>query len=87
MGRDEMKEITEDKWSEDIWGSAKSEPSQYRPSLVFCFGKNDHWVEDGMRDALIAQRGIDESRLEAWKPRMVIDEEGVPHSFCIRECL
>lgn len=148
MARDEMDEITDDRWDEDIWGSlaaaalASSSSSSsvsptntcisesHPPKLFFYFGRADHWVADHTRDELMASRAAsqstshkartsqlpktiddndrDESESESerttplnkhaseshqdelndggkWRPRMEIDESGIPHGFCIRE--
>ncbi|KAL2220065.1 hypothetical protein M432DRAFT_652993 [Thermoascus aurantiacus ATCC 26904] len=87
MAADEMREITADRWSDDIWGtssstssmssSAKKPPSK----LVFYFGRNDHWVAERTRDEIIATRG---RRAKGGGPKMVVCEDGVPHAFCIR---
>lgn len=81
MAKDEMNEITEDRWDEDIWGAA-TESASPRLKLIFYFGKRDHWVADHTRDELIAARAYRDGG-EEWKPRMLIDEEGIPHSFPI----
>lgn len=83
MGLDEMKEITEDRWDEDIWGFADSKPKNRKLKLVFYFGQNDHWVADHTRDDLIAARAFQEGTSDAWKPIMLVDDGGIPHSFCI----
>ena len=86
MARDELNEITQDRWDEDIWGSVEPSTSP-RPKLVFYFGGSDHWVADHIRDELIKRRGIGEDGKDTWKAHMYIDEDGIPHSFCIRESL
>lgn len=77
MARDEMREITTDRWNTDIWGSEKTGGSQ----LLFYFGRGDTWVADTTRDAIIKARG--RGRGEDWKPKMVVCESGMPHGFCI----
>lgn len=100
MARDEMFQIDTDIWDEEIWGAAATEPKSKhphpRPVLRFLFGKQDHWVADATRDALISARGrmvyAGEPEVEevdgmgdSWKPAMEIDDrEGWPHGFCIR---
>jgi Lipid-droplet associated hydrolase len=42
----------------------------------------DHWVADHTRDSLIAARGEIEGQITG-KPKMLIDEDGIPHGFCI----
>ena len=80
-----MLEITADKWDQQIWGSSTSTKSS---SKIFLFGTNDHWVADKARDELILTRGRPsayDAVSEAWKPKMLIDEAGIPHSWCIRD--
>ena len=80
-----MNEITEDRWDEDLWGAAERKEGSPRPKLVFYFGKDDHWVADHSRDELIAARAFQKGQLEGWRPKMLVDDEGIPHSFCISE--
>ena len=47
--------------------------------------KQDHWVADHTRDALIAARAQTKDNLASSKPIMMIDQDGVPHGFCISE--
>ncbi|KAM3065645.1 hypothetical protein ACMFMF_010868 [Clarireedia jacksonii] len=96
LAKDEMETITEDRWNEDIWGleaGGGGEERRRTPRLVFYFGRNDHWVADHTRDALIAARGLngvvaDEESVSfsgegGSKPIMMIDREGIDHSFCV----
>ncbi|KAF8537162.1 hypothetical protein BDD12DRAFT_848019 [Trichophaea hybrida] len=43
--------------------------------MVFVFGKNDHWVAEKTRDMIMAR----------WNggAKMLIEERGLPHGFCI----
>lgn len=100
MARDEMQQMTDDKWTEEIWGAAHASSHEHpRPILRFLYAKEDHWIADETRDALVKERGVlvgkrgdgdgeEDSLLEGgeeWKPRMEIDEvEGWPHGFCIK---
>ncbi|PQE13595.1 major facilitator superfamily transporter protein [Rutstroemia sp. NJR-2017a BVV2] len=69
------------------------EKKKKTPRLVFYFGSNDHWVAEHTRDALIAARGrngvavnpesVSFSGEAGNKPVMMIDEEGIDHSFCV----
>ena len=84
MARDEMNEITADRWNTDIWGDATPSSSESpRSKLAFYFGKDDHWVASHMRDELIAARGWRDEVDDDRRPRMEVDQEGVPHDFCI----
>ena len=76
LGASEMKTITSDKWSDDIWGIPRVQEPLAK--LFFYFGRNDHWVADRTRDDILAARG--------WRPRgptMVVCQDGLPHAFCL----
>ncbi|KAI9841491.1 MAG: hypothetical protein M1837_000652 [Sclerophora amabilis] len=89
LAKDEMEQITEDKWDEDIWGGPDDEARRNSNSgtvegaarLSLYFGENDHWVSNLTRDKFIAARKGKESN--SWGPRIVIDQGGLPHGFCI----
>ena len=95
MARDEMVTIRSDVWDTEVWGAAHQSPSPHpRPKLRFLFGQNDHWVADETRDDLIRARAFGEDydgsgikKIEHWKPRMEVDEEGWPHGFCISKLI
>ncbi|KAJ6185917.1 hypothetical protein N7519_007218 [Penicillium mononematosum] len=79
MAADEMRTITSDKWSDDVWGAASArEPIA---KLFFYFGRNDHWVADQTRDDIVAVRGQKGGQAG---PTMVVCEEGLPHAFCLK---
>ncbi|KAA8641826.1 bifunctional triacylglycerol lipase/ester hydrolase [Aspergillus tanneri] len=77
MAADEMQTITSDQWSDDVWGISTTKDPVTR--LFFYFGRNDHWVAEHTRDAIIEHRG----RVRGG-PEMIICEDGLPHAFCIR---
>ncbi|GAD97388.1 conserved hypothetical protein [Paecilomyces variotii No. 5] len=77
MAADEMRTITSDKWSDDIWGTSTAGKPPSR--LVFYFGRNDHWVAERTRDEIIESRGSSKDG-----PTMLVCEDSVPHAFCIR---
>ncbi|KAJ5360364.1 Protein of unknown function DUF2305 [Penicillium concentricum] len=79
MAADEMRTITSDKWSDDVWGAASArEPIA---KLFFYFGRNDHWVADQTRDEIVAVRGRKGGQDG---PTMVVCEDGLPHAFCLK---
>lgn len=43
----------------------------------------DHWVADHTRDALIAARGRAENDNSSSKPVTIIDQDNIPHGFCL----
>ncbi|EEH46615.1 bifunctional triacylglycerol lipase/ester hydrolase [Paracoccidioides brasiliensis Pb18] len=92
MSADEMRDITSDKWSDEIWGIASSStesstststPTNSSPDLVLYFAQSDHWVADQTREDIIRARGsMGNGTSNA--PRMHVCEDGVVHGFCIR---
>ncbi|KAL4769936.1 hypothetical protein BDW60DRAFT_93585 [Aspergillus nidulans var. acristatus] len=88
MAADEMRTITSDKWSDDVWGVSRATHkndaqlvSKPPTQLIFYFGRNDHWVAEKTREEILAARG----GMRAGRgPRMVVCEESVPHAFCLR---
>ncbi|KAL2165784.1 hypothetical protein VTG60DRAFT_3827 [Thermothelomyces hinnuleus] len=96
MGKDEMRSITEEKWGEELWeiqeaeadaeadagkgcGNGEAKPGLGRTKFFFYFAEKDHWVADECRDEFIARR----KRHGKGRTRVVIDETGIPHAFCI----
>ncbi|KAK5134882.1 hypothetical protein LTR08_005972 [Meristemomyces frigidus] len=69
MAKHEMIQLTDDKWSTELWGAdplqevasaamgvgAVTPPA--RPKLHFYWGQNDHWVARSTRNELIRTRG------------------------------
>lgn len=82
MAADEMRTITSDKWSDDVWGAASAREPLAK--LFFYFGRNDHWVADQTRDEIVAVRGQKGGQAG---PTMVVCEEGLPHAFCLSKWL
>lgn len=48
MAKDEMEQLSIDKWDDEVWGAAHSSSHPHpRPTLRFLFAKTDHWyVQD-----------------------------------------
>lgn len=95
MAADEMRDITSDKWDDEIWGTAASETSSQgisRPpaKFVFYFGRHDHWVAEQTRDDIIRARGSKAAEVggsQIQGPKMVVCEDNVVHGFCIGKFL
>lgn len=97
LGKHELNEVTHDKWDEDhLWNispaatSANPVSAQCRtPKLFFFWGENDHWVDNGTRDAVIATRArrTDAGKEDGGRPWMEVDETGLPHGFCLSELM
>jgi hypothetical protein len=85
LGFDELREITLDKWDEEVWGAAHTSPTNVpRPKLFFYFAEEDPWVAGHTRDYLMKIRGREKGG-DGWKPRMEIDQLKTPHAFCLGE--
>ena len=64
LGKDEMDQITDDRWGKEIWGAA-TEPGTnskdtINSNLVFFWGRHDAWVAKKTRNELIRARGFQE---------------------------
>ena len=75
-----MKLIAEDKWGKEVWGSGV--PGD--PTLYMYFGRNDPFVPDYARDALIASHGSVSGPEGSQECRAFIDTHEIPHSWCIK---
>ncbi|KAL8941182.1 MAG: hypothetical protein Q9211_001921 [Gyalolechia sp. 1 TL-2023] len=65
LGKDEMDQITDDRWGKEIWGAA-TEPGTnskdtINSNLVFFWGSHDAWVAKRTRNDLINARGFHDS--------------------------
>lgn len=94
MAADEMRTITTDKWSDDVWGIASSSSGGNADDKVkasrmfFYFGRNDHWVAEKTREEIIQAKAKSSSMVGGkggTGPTMVVCEDGLPHAFCLRE--
>ncbi|KAK1835877.1 hypothetical protein QBC39DRAFT_297808 [Podospora conica] len=80
LGKDEMVSITEDRWSEDLWEHQGPLEGSEGDKFFFYFGTGDRWVDDVSRDEFIAAR---RKASGAGAVKVVMDEGGIPHAFCI----
>ncbi|KAI1145186.1 hypothetical protein F4825DRAFT_267716 [Nemania diffusa] len=78
LGMDEMHVIGEDKWDKELWEIEHDAAEPSPPKFYFFFGRRDHWVADHYRDEFIRKRSA-----QAERTRLVVDESGLPHAFCI----
>lgn len=91
MGKDEMRTIGEETWAEELWEVAEEAMEQERevPRFFFYFGKRDHWVAEECRDEFIKRRREHAQRQgprhKRGMTRIVLDEDDIPHAFCISE--
>jgi pimeloyl-ACP methyl ester carboxylesterase len=59
MARDEMLQMTSDKWTDEIWGAAHASSHAHpRPILRFLYAKEDHWIANETRDEVVRTRGV-----------------------------
>jgi len=92
LGKDELNLITEEKWGEELWEVVDEVEAQEHdvPKFFFYFGEHDHWVDNELRDQFIQRRNEHAARQgpehKRGRTRMMVDEDGIPHAFCISEC-
>ena len=98
MAGEEMRVIKEDVWGREVWGASGEEGRreedtgrgiQWRaPRLVLYFARQDHWVGDTTREAIIeTRRRVDmgDGKQKYW-PRVEIEESGkLVHGWCIEQ--
>ena len=92
MAKDELRQIEEDDWSDELWGvqpgvgtdaiAADVSDVSQNPKLYFYWGVNDHWIANATRDAVIAARAKTEKHGDQNRPVMELDDVGTPHGFC-----
>lgn len=95
MAKDELAQLTHDKWSDEFWGassaiSAAVDSSAVLPpshtQLFFYWGSNDHWIAQNTRDKIIQTRAKVEGQAgDECKPTMEVDSNGIGHAFCLSE--
>ncbi|KAI4167524.1 MAG: hypothetical protein LQ343_007156 [Gyalolechia ehrenbergii] len=65
LGKDEMDQITDDRWGKEIWGAATEPGTNSKDTissnLVFFWGRHDAWVAKRTRNDLINARGYRDS--------------------------
>lgn len=93
LGMDEMAAISEESWAEELWEIADEAVAHAHevPKFFILFGKEDHWVANEYRDRFIKERDEHAGREgvpghKRGRTRIVVDEEGLPHDFCLSEC-
>ncbi|KAK4119190.1 hypothetical protein N657DRAFT_666784 [Parathielavia appendiculata] len=99
MGKDEMATIgdSEGRWGQGMWeegrrkgesnaeeevegdGNLNWDKAKRRARFFIYFAEKDHWVADECRDEFIERR----RREGRGGTRVVVDETGIPHAFCI----
>jgi pimeloyl-ACP methyl ester carboxylesterase len=99
MAGEEMRVIKEDVWGQEVWGASGGEGMRQEqdtgreipwkaPRLVLYFAREDHWVEDATREAIVkARRRVDaENMKRKASPRVEIEESGkLVHGWCIEQ--
>jgi pimeloyl-ACP methyl ester carboxylesterase len=97
MGQDELKVISEDKWAEELWQVAEADGALQQqqqdarvsevPKFFMYFGAHDHWVANEQRAKFIEKReehaGREGPAAKRGRTRIVVDEDDIPHAFCI----
>ncbi|KAK5077303.1 hypothetical protein LTR64_005214 [Lithohypha guttulata] len=88
LARCEMLEIGENQWSEEVWGMNEQErqmnEGRYEvwrsPKHYFLFAKEDHWVADKTRDAIVESVN--------GRSEVIVDEDGklgLVHAWCLKQ--
>lgn len=99
MAKDELAQLTHDKWSDEFWGTSSTisgavdksanenvSSSISHTQLYFYWGSNDHWIAQNTRDRIIQTRAKVEGRAgDERKPTMEVDSNGIGHAFCLSE--
>jgi pimeloyl-ACP methyl ester carboxylesterase len=99
MAKDELAQLTHDKWSDEFWGTSstisaavgksadeKASSSISHTQLYFYWGSNDHWIAQDTRDRIIQTRAKVAGRAgDERKPTMEVDSNGIGHAFCLSE--
>jgi hypothetical protein len=98
LGKDELRVISKERWSEELWEiAAAAEDEEEKeadieadpPKFVFYFGESDGWVDDVHRDHFIERRNAHAAREgprhKRGRTRIIIDQDGLPHAFCLRK--
>ncbi|KAF4121922.1 Uncharacterized conserved protein (DUF2305) [Geosmithia morbida] len=75
LGRSELEGICEDVWEDKLWDALGGGKGN---RFFLFYGKEDHWVADHARDAIVKEKN--------GKATVLVDETGeLPHAFCTRE--
>ena len=82
LAAEEMVAIAADRWADEVWNAGgllplpkEDDGGRGRGGMLFVFGRKDRWVAETTRQAIMAKpRG---------GARMIVEERGLPHSFCI----
>jgi pimeloyl-ACP methyl ester carboxylesterase len=99
MAKDELTQLTHDKWSDEFWGTSSTISATVGKSanenvgslishtqLYFYWGSNDHWIAQDTRDIIIQTRARVEGQAgDERKPTMEVDSNGIGHAFCLSE--
>ena len=93
MAKDELAQLTHDKWSDEFWGTSSTIstavdssaiPPPSHTQLFFYWGSNDHWIAQNTRDRIIQTRAKVKGQAgDERKPTMEVDSNGIGHAFCL----
>jgi len=80
LAAEEMVVIDRDTWEEEVWNAGGLwEGKERKGGMVFVFGRGDRWVAEQTREEILEMRGDG----KGGGARMVVEERGLPHGFCI----
>ncbi|KAI5854716.1 hypothetical protein BZA05DRAFT_248111 [Tricharina praecox] len=80
LAAEEMEVIDQDRWGEEVWNAGGIGGAEAgKGGMVFVFGQGDWWVAEKTREEILEMRGNG----KGGGARVVLEERGLPHGFCI----
>ncbi|KAH6889716.1 hypothetical protein B0T10DRAFT_39262 [Thelonectria olida] len=84
LGLSELEMIREEKWEEELWEvTEEHDDERETPKFWMFYGREDHWVANWARDALIEKRREHGER--GGRTRIMVAEGDIPHAFCTKD--
>jgi pimeloyl-ACP methyl ester carboxylesterase len=78
LAAEEMEVIVEDRWEEEVWNVGavmEEQEGKGEGGMVFVFGQQDRWVAEKTREEIMG--------LRKGGAKMLVEQRGLPHGFCI----
>jgi pimeloyl-ACP methyl ester carboxylesterase len=86
MAKQELVEISADKWGAEVWGASHAVQTgtwngQGGPKMYFLFAQTDHWIAPKTKDEIQRTRGRDDGMGD-----FAVDEkDGLVHAWCLQQ--
>jgi pimeloyl-ACP methyl ester carboxylesterase len=86
MAKEELVEISVDKWGAEVWGASHEAQvgawsGQGGPHMYFLFAQTDHWIASKTKDEIQRTRG----RRDGLGDFAVDEKDGLVHAWCLRQ--